>query len=459
MIEPIDLLLIHANLITQNTQRVVIEDGALAIKDGMIVALGTSADLLPLFQPHKVLDAGGKWAIPGFINTHNHLFQVVMRGLGKDVPFMDWMVASISKLMPFLDEESIYLAALIGCMEAVRTGTTTMLDFMYANIHPMLSDVIIQAFDDLGIRGVLGRGFTDVEIFPFSNIHSHTWEPIDRILADVDRLLSRYQGHRRIKIMLAPSVVWNITREGLAATAEYARLHDLPVTMHLLETGDDDLYCQQMYGQRTLPFLEKIGFLGPQFLGVHAIHLLPEDFDLIRQYNVKISYNPVSNMILGNGVCPIPELHKSSIQIGLGTDGAASNDSQNLLETMKIAALLQKNSTKDTAVISAQAVFSMATDLGAQAIGQDKMIGSLEIGKCADIVLVDLNKVNTMPSYDPIASLIYSGSERNIYAVMVDGQLIYQDSHFTTVDEESILQRMKRKAQELYLQSGHADAN
>ena len=454
MNETIDLLLTHANLITQNDQRTVIEDGALAVKDGIIVALGPAADLQALFQPRKLLDAGGKWAIPGFINTHNHLFQVFMRGLGKDLPFLESMVASISKLMPFMDEESIYLGALTGCLEAIRTGTTTMLDFMYANIHPMLSDCVIQAFEDVGIRGILGRGFTDVEIFPFTNIHSRTWEPIDRILADVDRLVSRYQDHPRVKIILAPSVVWNITRQGLVATAEYSRLHDMPVTIHLLETDEDDSFCLQTYGQRTLPFMEKIGLLSPRFLGVHAIHLLPEDFDLIQRYHIKISHNPVSNMILGNGVCAVPELLRQGIQVGLGTDGAASNDSQSMLETMKTAAILQKAFTKDPAAISAQTVFSMATDLGAQSIGQDKKIGSLEIGKCADFVLVDLNKANTTPSYDLITSLVYSGSERNIYAVVVDGRLIYQDGHFTSVDEESILQRTKRKAEELYYQNG-----
>jgi len=449
----IDLMLVHAKILVQDSAYTLLEDGAVAVDKGRIAAVGLTSRLTEQFQAYRVIDASSKLLIPGLVNTHNHLFQTLMRGLGKDETFLNWIAVSIRRFMPYLDEEACYLAAMVGCLEGVRSGTTTVVDSMYANLNPSFSDAVIQAFEDLGIRGVLARGICDLEKFPGSTHRSLTYEPIDQCLGEIDRIRSRYKDRSLLSMMLAPGAVWNMTREGMVETARYARANDLKITMHLLETKTDDDFCLEEYGKRALPFLDEIGFLGPDLLAVHAIRLEKEDLDLLEKYQVKVSHNPLSNMILGSGVSPVTELVRRGIKIGLGTDGAASNDSQNMIETMKIAAILQKAFQQDATALSARSVFSMATDQGASVIGMQEQIGSLEPGKCADIIIVDLMKPNTTPSYEPISSLVYSGSERNIVAVIVAGQVIFENGRFLRVNEEEILQRVNQKAFEIFRMS------
>jgi 5-methylthioadenosine/S-adenosylhomocysteine deaminase len=349
-----------------------------------------------------------------------------------------------------MDEESIYLAAMVGCMEAIQTGTTTIVDFMYANIKPKFSDAVVRAFDDCGIRGVLARGLTDVDRLPGSSVRPASSAPVEESLVDHDRLRKLYKGHPRVSFMLAPSVIWGMTERGLKTISEYAKAEDMVVTMHLLETADDDRHSLEKYGKRTTRVLEETGILDTKFLAVHTIRVEEEDINLFLQYKTSISHNPVANMILGSGVAPISTLTKRGISISLGTDGAASNDSQSLLEAMKTAALLQKVHYRDTAALSAKEVFSMATDQGAKAIQMADRIGSLTVGKRADILVVDFKQPNTTPSYHPISSLVYSGSEGNVTSAFIEGSLVYENGHFTKINEEEVLNKAQQKAEELY---------
>lgn len=450
MTEKVDLLITNTKTVHQDHPATPLWDVAIAVKNGCIAAIGTCEEIVAGYEAGQTWDAGGKVVLPGFINTHNHLFQTFMRGLGKDAPFMEWMAHSVQLIMPHLDDESIYLAAMMGCLEAIRTGTTTMVDFMYANIRPCLADAVVQAFEDSGIRGVLARGMTDVDRFPASPKRPASWEPVKESLADIDRLVSKYRNRPRLSFIAAPSVIWAMTRQGLAAAAEYAKAHNMVLTMHLLETPDDDKFCLEQYGMRTTAFLEEIGVLEADFLAVHTVQVQPEDMERFERFDVRISHNPVANMILGTGVAPVCEFVRHGICVSLGTDGAASNDSQNLLEVMKTAALLQKVHTRDTAALSANEVFSMATLQGAAALSMEDQIGSLEPGKRADFILVDYEKSNTTPCYEPVASLVYSGSEGNLAAVFVEGRLVYETGRFTHLDEAAIVRRAQDKALRLY---------
>jgi 5-methylthioadenosine/S-adenosylhomocysteine deaminase len=444
-----DLLITNARIWEDEDQK-FIPDACIAVRDGKILEIGNSGNLAGKFANAPSWNAGGKLLLPGLINTHCHLFQVMMRGLGKDLPFMDWVHGSVRLFMPLLDEEAIYLAAMVGCLEAIRTGTTTLVDFMYANVKPGMADAVLQAFDDCGIRGVLAHGMTDVERLPGSSEPASTYAPVSKRLAELDEMQSKYLAHPRINFMLAPSVMWGMTRAGLAELANYAKAHDMTLTMHLLETADDDDYSQKMYGKRCTPLLDEIGVLEANFLAVHAIRLQDEDFDLLKLNNAKISHNPVANMILGSGVAPIPKLSRLGIQIGLGTDGAASNDSQNMIEVMKSAVLLQKVHHTDPTALTAKQVFRMATSEGAAAIKMDDQIGSIRTGMRADILVVDLEMPNTTPCYDPIASLVYSGSERNINSVFIEGELVLDEGKITHVDEADMMHRAQTKALALY---------
>ncbi|NPV57047.1 MAG: amidohydrolase [Anaerolineae bacterium] len=445
-----DLIIKNATLWRKEGRGGVMVDASIAVADGSILKVGSRKDLSDVYTAPKTWDAGGKLLLPGFINTHCHLFQVFMRGLGKDLPFMDWMNQSVRLLMPLLDDEAVYLAAMVGCMEAIRTGTTTLVDFMYANVKPCLADAVLRAFDDCGIRGVLARGLTDIDKMPGTDRLPVTWQPVPETLADVDRLRAMYARHPRITFALAPSVIWAMTSQGLTEGAAYARTNDMVYTMHLLETADDDQFSLERYGKRTTTLLEELGIMAPNFLAVHAVRLEPEDFERFERYQVKVSHNPVANMILGSGAAPVRELNRRGIPIGLGTDGAASNDSQSLIEVMKSAALLQKVSLRDPAALSADQVFAMATKEGAMTIGMADQIGTLQPGKRADILVVDLDRPNTTPCFDPIASLVYSGDECNIHSVFIEGDLVLEAGAFTRFDEAQLIARANQKAQALY---------
>jgi 5-methylthioadenosine/S-adenosylhomocysteine deaminase len=450
MATKIDLLIKNAKIWSDENQAFSALDASIAISQGKIHEIGNSQVLALKYPQAETWDAGGKLVIPGFINTHCHLFQTFIRGLGKDLTFIEWMNRSVRIMMPNMDAESVYLAALVGCMEAIRSGTTTLIDFMYATARPNMCDEVLRAFDDCGVRGVLARGLTDVQFLPGSSVPASTSAPVEVSLQDHDRLRSLYRNHARISFMLAPSVIWGMTWDGLLTVSEYAKSRNSLVTMHLLETLDDDQFSLSKYGMRTTRVLEKTGILDSQFLAVHTIQMEDEDFDLFTRYKTSISHNPVANMILGSGVAPICKMVQLGIPVSLGTDGAASNDSQSLLEVMKSAALLQKVHYRDTALLSARDVFSMATEQGARAIHMQDQIGSIEVGKRADILVIDFEQPNTTPCYNPISSLVYSGNHSNIHAVFVEGSLIFEDGHFTKIDEEGILHQAQLKAQEIY---------
>jgi len=445
-----DLLITNARILREENQAYAMVDACVAICGGRILEIGQQQNLADSYTVRQTWDAKRKLLLPGFVNTHCHLFQTFMRGLGKDLPFMDWVHRSVRLFMPLLDDEAVYLAAMMGCLEAIRTGTTTLVDYMYANVKPRITDAVLRAFDDCGIRGVLAHGITDVERLPGSLLPSASYATVEDSLADIERMKSDYQGHPRVGFMLAPSVVWGMTRDGLANVARYAKSQNMVLTMHLLETADDDNFCQERYGKRTTRHLEEIGVLDANFLAVHAVQLKDDDFDLFERYRIKISHNPVANMILGSGAAPICELIRRGISIGLGTDGAASNDSQNMIEVMKSAVLLQKVYHRDPTALSARQVFLMATAEGAATIRMDDEIGALSPGKRADILVVDLDLPNTTPTYDPIASLVYSGSERNISSVFIEGQLVLEAGVITRVDEADLIRRAQQKAQEMY---------
>ena len=444
-----DLLITNARIWNASTQTFSLDAGV-AIHNGKILDIGKTQDLAGQYVVKETWNAGGKLLLPGFINTHCHLFQIFMRGLGKDLPFLNWVHQTVRLFMPLLDEETIYLAGMIGCLEAIRSGTTTLVDFMYANVRPGMADAILQAFNDCGIRGILAYGITDRKYLPGSTAPALTFDTVGNRIAEMERMRSEYQSHSRIGFMLAPGVIWGMTREGLAELALYAKSQKLAISMHLLETADDDEFSLSNYGLRTVPLLEETGILENDFLAVHAIQLQDEDIELFQRYHSKVSYNPVANMILGSGVAPIPELARGGIQMGLGTDGAASNDSQSIIEVMKSGVLLQKVHHHDPTALSAEKVFSMATSEGAATVSMEDQIGSLAPGKRADILAVNLDLPNTTPCYDPITSLVYSGNERNISAVFIEGRLLLKDGVFTCVNEPALINKTQEKGHTLF---------
>ena len=448
-----DILIKNGYVITMDRQRSILPNASITINDDKISGIFADAGSIDGCKATKVIDAGGKFIYPGFISTHTHLFQVLLKGLGRDKPLFEWLDSSVRKAIWKIDGDCCYYAALTGCIEAIRTGTTTVLDYMYSHGVRGLDDYVMKAFEDIGIRGILGRGHTKTGDFPKEYACSYN-ETEDEFFKEVERLEAKYRNSSRLDVALAPGIIWDLSDEGFKRTREMADKLKIPVTMHLVETGDDDKYTLEAKGMRTIPFLEKMGILGPDFIAVHCVHMTPEDIELFKKYDVKVSHNPVSNMILASGIAPVPEFLDAGITVSLAFDGAASNDTQDMLEVMKTTALQHKVFRRDASLVNAAQVLEMATLGGAKALGKEASIGSIEIGKKADIIFYNPMNSRSIPVNDPVSSLVYSSAQPNIEASIIDGKLIMENGRFINIDEEKILYKTQEAAVKLLAETG-----
>ncbi len=445
--EEVDLLIEHGYIITMDDLGTQIRSGSIAVRRGIILAIGPDDRLHGRYNPSRRIDASGKYVFPGLINTHAHMFQVYVKGLGKDKSLVGWLEEHVRPLVPRLNEELCYLAAMAGCVEAMHSGVTTVLDYMYAQTSPGLSDAVIRAFSDTGFRGILARGFSDRAYG--DEAQRRLVEPIDKVLLDVERLARDHAGNPLLRVWLAPTAIWNLTDEGLRLTAEFARSHGMPVTMHLCETPRDDETTLARFGRRAVPFLADLGFLDAHFLAVHAVHLRDEDVDLLRRFDVGVSHNPASNMLLGSGIAPIAKLWRHGVRVGLATDGAGSNDGQDMIEAMKLTALLQKVAAEDPSVLASVDVLRMATKCGADVLGIGDVTGSLEVGKAADLFVYDPLKPKSAPVLDPVSSLVLSSTEGNIDTTVIAGRVVMEGGVVNGIDEETLLRELTSAAETL----------
>ncbi|MCD7995098.1 MAG: amidohydrolase [Clostridia bacterium] len=447
-----DVMIKNAYIITMDKDRNIISNGCIVIDKDKITTVG-GGELASCYEASRVVDAKGKFVFPGMISTHSHLFQTMLKGLGRDKLLFDWLDSSVRTALHRFDGEMCYYAALTGCMEAIQSGTTTILDYMYCHTSPGLSDYVTQAMEDIGIRGIYGRGFTNTANFPpeFKVAHHDTEQDM---FDDVRRLYRKYQGHSRMSVALAPGIIWDNTDDGYREMRKMANEMHIPLTMHVLESEDDDKYCTQVRGGRTIPHLERLGFIGPDFIAVHCVCMEEEDFDIFKQYDVKVSHNPVSNMILASGVAPVERMVREGLTVSLACDSSASNDTQDMMEVLKTTALLQKVHLKDAAAMPASKVLELATLGGAKAVMREGDLGAIAPGMKADLVIYDPFHGRSIPVHDPVSAIVYSSGQVNIESVMVDGVFVMEQKHMTMIDEEKVLYATQKAAEKLISEVG-----
>lgn len=452
-----DILIRNATIVTVDPGRRILEDAALRIEGDRITDLGESGELEARYpDAGRVIDATGKAVFPGLVNTHNHMFQSLLKGLGDDRVLSDWLVDCMFPSAARITEEAVYHGGLVACLDNIHSGTTTILDYMHAQSSPRLSDAAIRAFRTCGVRGILGRGFMDLGE-EFGTPPAMIQEPAV-IREDIERLLDTYHGadDGRIGIWLAPAAVWLASREILEWTRETARARGTGITVHCSETPFDREACTRIHGMPDTDTLAAYGLLGPDCLLVHCVHLTDRDIRMLRVHDARVSHNPGSNMYLSSGVAPVPRLCEAGVTVGLATDGAASNNSNDMIEMLKLAALMQKVHHQDPTIITAEKVLEIATIDGARALGMDDQIGSLEIGKKADLFLFDPhNCAKSTPMHHPVSTLVYSGSEANVETVIVDGRVILDGFRPVFLDDErAVLREAQRYADELAQRAG-----
>ena len=453
----LDHLLKNGIIVTVDPQRHVFFQGAVAIQGSRIVEVGPSADLEAKYTDvAKVTDLEGKIVFPGFVNTHNHLFQTLLKGLGDDMVLKDWLETMTFPAATNLRREDCYLGAMLGCMEGLHSGITTMLDYMYPQPTDHLCDGVIDAFKDLGIRGILGRGCMDTGAQ--FGVHPGIMQKTPDIEADIRRIFETYHNSEdgRIQIWVAPAAIWSNSKENLLTLWRLANEYKSGFTVHISETPFDRDAAQELHGLPDAEVLEDLGIVGPNVLMVHCCYLTDKDIAMAKKYDMKISHNVCSNQYLSSGVADVPKMLRNGLTVSLGVDGAASNNAQDMVELMKFTALQHKVATRDPLSMSAEKVLEMATIDGARAVGLDKEIGSLEAGKKADLVIFDPYECpKAIPMHNPVSTLVYSSSLKNIVGAMVDGRVLMENGVITTVKDEKEIYRKVQKCAEDLCERGH----
>lgn len=444
-------LIKNAIIVTVNPNRDIIYDGAIYIDSDRIADIGANAELVSKYSnADKIIDAAGKVIFPGFIDNHTHLFQTLLKGLGDDMELKDWLSNMMFPASVYLKPEDTYHAAMLGLAEAVHSGVTTTLDYMHCHSKPELSDGIAEAYKKLGIRGILGRGTMDTGVEYGTS--KDLCEKIEDVETDLHRLFKKYHNteNGRIKVWAAPSSMWSNSDEMLKMQWRVVNEYGSGFTVHISETEFARECTKWVHGVNDVDLLEKLGILGPNVLMVHCCHINEKDMELMKKYDMKVSHDVCSNMYLSDGVAPVPQMLKMGLTVGLGVDGAASNNSQDMIELMKFTALQHKVHTLDPMSMSAEKVLEMATIDGARSIGMEKEIGSLEIGKKADLVFFNpMCSAKSIPMHNPVSTLVYSSSIQNITDVMVDGNPIMENGVIVTSCENSILLNGQTAAEEL----------
>ena len=351
-----------------------------------------------------------------------------LKGLGADHRLIEWLNLSALPYGQIMTPRQHMLAAQLACMEALKSGCTSICEFFYTNQDPDLAHACIEGMRSTGIRSVFIRTFQDTgEEYGMPSIFI---EPADRAMHEVEALRKRYHEDDMLSIWTGPDVTWSTTKQGYQTMLEYCQSENVRYSMHLKETEVDNEMCFRYYGKDIVDLLEEIGFLTDRMLAVHCVNLTPDDIRRFAEHGVSISHNPAPNLYLGSGIPPIPENLRAGVNVALGTDGAASNNSTDMLETMKLAALIQKGIHRDASVITADQVIRMAACGGARAIGMEDRLGTLEIGKKADMILFDPRHLKSFPNHDAEATVVYASSEENIDATIVNGKIVYRKGNF-----------------------------
>ena len=426
----VDLLVRGGTVVTMDTARRIVEDGAIAIRGDRLVAVGTAAELQGRYHAVREIPAGGKIILPGFVNTHNHAPMVLLRGIADDMALMNWLRKFIFPAeAKNVTTDFVEWGTALACLEMIQSGTTTYADMYY------FEDEIAGATESAGMRGVLGE-----TIIQFPAPDNKTPE---QALAYAEKFIMRWKGHSLIVPAVAPHAPFTNSAESLKACKALADKHGVPMIIHVSETRDEVDEIRKKYGSTSTQWLEKLGVLGPNVIFNHGVWLTEPDLSIVKRRGVAVTHNPESNMKLASGTAPVLRMIALGIPVGLGTDGAASNNNLDMFEAMKFAANLHKLAAKDPAVLSAEKVVELATRGGARALGLEKEIGSLEAGKRADLILVETDTSHAVPMYNVYSHLVYVLKGSDVTTSIINGKLVMLDRKVLTLDETRIKQKAK----------------
>jgi 5-methylthioadenosine/S-adenosylhomocysteine deaminase len=422
----IDLIIEGDYVVTMDAEGTVIPGGAVAVDDGVILAVGTADNIRGNFSAVDTLDGVNRIVMPGLVNGHSHAAMTLLRGVADDLALMDWLNNYIFPAeVEFVDAEFVRIGTELACWEMIRGGTTTFVDMYY---YP---DTIADVVASCGMRALISATVIDQR--------SPDAEDAADSINKGSNFIERWQGRNsRITPIFGPHANYTLNAEQLQATRAAAVKFGVPISIHVSESPFEFQYSQDTFGMTSIELLDSIGFFEGPTIAAHVVWPTETEIPILADRKVGVIHNPTSNMKIASGIAPVTEMLEAGVRVGLGTDGAASNNDLDMWEEMRLAALLQKVEQMNPEVLSAETVLRMATSGGATAIGLGDTIGSLETGKRADLIQVAFDDVHHVPTYNVVSHLVYVNDEQDVASVVVDGLVLMKDREMLTIDTDRV---------------------
>lgn len=439
--ETVDILLTNAHVLTMDEDYQDFENGAVAINGDQIRAVGSDRDLREKYSGRQVIDCQGKVVMPGLINAHTHVPMTLLRGLADDLRLDVWLMGYMMPVeREFVSPEFVRLGTQLACAEMIRSGVTAFADMYYFEEH------IAQATAEAGMRAVCSQS---VMKFPTPDAKSY-----EEAIALARDYIVRWKNHPLIVPSIAPHAPYTCPPEILHAATELAIEYDVPLHTHLSETAFEVENMRNEEGMPVVPYVKKQGLFEAKVLAAHCVHIDEGEIRTLKHVNAGVAHNPSSNLKLASGVAPVRRMIELGVHVGIGTDGPASNNDLDMFEEVRLAAFLAKGITGDPTALPARTTLAMATREGAKALYLDKITGTLEPGKRADLILVDLHPIHNSPHFrrDPngvYAQLVYASKATDVTDVMVNGQWLMRNRQLTTLNEDDLLQQAQTYAEKI----------
>lgn len=438
-------LISNGYIVTMNSDLLVYEKGDILIEEDKIKAVG-SIKYGIVDRDAEIIDARGRIIIPGLINSHVHTSQQLGRGLGDDVPLLTWLGERILPYESNLTEEDSYISTLLCCIEQIKAGVTTFAEPGGQHVNGMG-----RAVSEIGIRGILARSTLDCGEGIPKIWRETTQEMLDNQVENIKKWNGKADG--RVKVWFGLRTIFNNSDELIVKSKELADKYNVGVHMHVAEVREENEMCIRERGNSTVTHLNKLGVLDKNFLAVHTVWLTDEEIEMFAEKGVKVSHNPAAAMRV-LGFARIPEMIEKGIVVSIGTDGAPSSNRMDMVDEMWLTSLIHKGRRLDPAVMPAQQILKMATIDGARALLWDDEIGSIEVGKKADITIINPDSAGMLPLHDPIANLVTSMHSSNIESVMCDGKWVMRNRKIMFVDEMAVIEEAKLRAKDIVKRAG-----
>ena len=432
----VDLMVVGGVVLTADPDWNIYDPGAVAVDGEAIVGVGPRQEIERAYRGRERIDASGKLIMPGLLNAHTHAPMTLFRGIADDLPLETWLHEYIWPAEArWVGPDFVRLGTQLAAAEMIRSGTVLFCDMYF------FQDEVAQVCKEVGLRVVIGEGLVD---FP-----NPDYQTPEEGLERNEYLLQKWSDDSLVVPSIQPHSLYAASAELMQQAKELADEYGVPYLLHVSETQNEVQESLEKYGRTPVARLADLGLLGPTTVAIHAVHLTDQDIKLLAQHEAGVVHCPESQLKLASGLTPVPKLLEAGVKVGLGTDGAASNNDLDMFGEMGTAAKVHKMMAGDPTVVDARQALRMATLEAARVLGLDDKLGSLEVGKRADIVILDLDVPHLVPVYDITSHLVYAAHASDVRTVVIDGRVVMRDRELLTLDEDKVLARAREMAREI----------